>query len=70
MPEPSTFVLAGLGAAATSMEAAKSGVISKYARQTLEQEAGDENNGVRLALYFERKAPTIKSGFDFLADDA
>lgn len=61
---------AGLGAAATSTEAAKSGVVSKYTRQTLEQEAGDDNNGVRLALYFERKAPTIKSGLDFLADDA
>ena len=61
---------AGLGAAATATEAAKSGVIGNYARQTLEQEAGDDNNGVRLALYFERKAPTIKSGLDFLADDA
>lgn len=61
---------ADLGAAATSVDAAQSGVITKYTRQTLEQEAGDDNNGVRLALYFERKAPTIKSGLDFLADDA
>jgi len=61
---------ASLGAAATATEAAQSGIISKYTRQTLEQEAGGDNNGVRLALYFERKAPTIKSGLDFLADDA
>ena len=58
------------GAATTATEAAQSGVISKYTRQTLEQEAGDDNNGVRLALYFERMAPNIKSGLDFLADDA
>lgn len=61
---------AGVGTAATSTEAAQSGIVARYARQTLEQSAGDDNNGVRLALYFERKAPTIKSGFDFLADDA
>lgn len=61
---------AELGKAATATEAAQSGTIEKYTRQTLEQTAGDDNNGVRLALYFERKAPTIKSGMDFLADDA
>ena len=36
----------------------------------LEEEAGDDNAGVRLALYFQRKAETITSPYDILADDA
>ena len=39
-------------------------------RQTLEGEAGAENEGVRLALYFQRKAAGINSAFDILADKA
>lgn len=58
------------GTAATSFDRATKGVVEKYTRQTLEQDAGSENNGVRLALYFERTASTIKSGLDILADDA
>jgi hypothetical protein len=41
-----------------------------YLRQTLEIEAGMENEGVRLALYFQRNAASIKSPFDILADPA
>lgn len=41
-----------------------------YARQTLEEEAGDQSEGARLALYFQRKAPTITSAFSILADKA
>lgn len=41
-----------------------------YARQTLEEEAGDQSDGARLALYFQRKAPTITSAFSILADKA
>jgi hypothetical protein len=58
------------GAAATSFDSAQKGVADKYMRQTLEQNAGEENAGVRLALYFERMAPTIDSGYAILADDA
>jgi hypothetical protein len=58
------------GAAATSFDRAQKGVVEKYNRQTLEQDAGAENSGVRLALYFERMAPTITSAFGLLADDA
>ncbi len=39
-------------------------------RQTLEQEAGEDNSGVRLALYFERMATQITSAYGLLADDA
>ncbi|SMC85046.1 DUF1217 domain-containing protein [Rhizobium sp. RU36D] len=58
------------GAAATSFTAAQKGVVDKYMRQTLEEDAGNENTGVRLALYFERNAANIKTGMDILADDA
>jgi hypothetical protein len=41
-----------------------------YARQTMEEDAGEQNEGVRLALYFQRMAPTITSAFSILADKA
>ena len=41
-----------------------------HVRQTMEAEAGAQNEGVRLALYFQRKAPEITSAFGILADKA
>lgn len=41
-----------------------------YVRQTMETEAGDTSEGVRLALYFARKAPTITSAYSILGDKA
>ncbi len=41
-----------------------------YNRQTLEENEGNDNTGVRLALYFERKAADISSAYDILADPA
>ncbi|TPW25789.1 DUF1217 domain-containing protein [Pararhizobium mangrovi] len=41
-----------------------------YVRETMEGEEGDDDTGVRLALYFERKAPEITSAYDILADSA
>jgi hypothetical protein len=41
-----------------------------YARQTLEEEAGDQDEGARLALYFQRFAPTITSAYSILGDKA
>lgn len=41
-----------------------------YLNQTLEIDAGTENEGVRLALYFQRQAHTITNAFDVLADPA
>lgn len=58
------------GEAATSFERAQKGVVEKYARQTLEVSAGEDNTGVRLALYFERMASSITSGYSIIADDA
>lgn len=42
----------------------------KYLQQTLETQQGETNPGVRLALYFERKASSITSAYDLLADKA
>jgi hypothetical protein len=41
-----------------------------YVRQTMEQTAGEENQGVRLALYFQRKAPELPAVINILADKA
>jgi hypothetical protein len=39
-------------------------------RQVMETDAGADSPGARLALYFQRKAPSINSAFDILADKA
>lgn len=44
--------------------------VDSYVRQMMEEEAGADNAGVRLALYFERKASSVSSPYDMLADDA
>lgn len=41
-----------------------------YLRQTLETEQGNENAGVRLALYFERMAGSITDAYGILGDEA
>ncbi|UWU89494.1 DUF1217 domain-containing protein [Bradyrhizobium sp. CB1015] len=43
---------------------------ASYLRHSLEQQQGDMNPGVRLALYFQRKAGEITSAYDILADKA
>ncbi|MCJ8517576.1 hypothetical protein ABID21_000347 [Pseudorhizobium tarimense] len=41
-----------------------------YLRQTLETEQGNENAGVRLALYFERMAGSITDAYGIIGDEA
>lgn len=41
-----------------------------YLRQTLETEQGNENAGVRLALYFERMSGSITDAYSILGDEA
>lgn len=45
-------------------------VTEAYLRQALETDAGAEDTGVRLALYFARIAPTATSGYSILGDNA
>ena len=41
-----------------------------YLDQMLEAQQGEDNPGVRLALYFQRTASTIKDAYSILGDDA
>ncbi|MCY0095540.1 DUF1217 domain-containing protein [Hoeflea ulvae] len=41
-----------------------------YLTQEVEVQAGEDSLGARLALYFERMAPTITSTYEILADEA
>jgi hypothetical protein len=59
-----------LGSQATKTTAATSGTVDKYVRQALEEDAGKSNEGVRLALYFERNAPNITTPYQILSDKA
>jgi hypothetical protein len=43
---------------------------NKYLQQNLEMQQGDSNPGVRLACIFQRKAGSITSAYDILADKA
>lgn len=64
------FDFAALGERATTYTTAQHGAVDKYLRQTLEENAGAQNEGVRLALYFQRKAPTLTNVYQILADPA
>jgi hypothetical protein len=64
------FNFAANGDKATSTTAATTGTATQFVTQTMEQNAGDQNEGLRLALYFTRKASTVTSPFQILADKA
>ncbi|AZO45048.1 MULTISPECIES: DUF1217 domain-containing protein [Mesorhizobium] len=66
----SAFNFEAYGENTTTINPAQQPTVDKYMRQTLEEDAGQTNQGVRLALYFDRKAPTITSWYDVLADTA
>ncbi len=65
-----TFDFHGYGETATIFTRAQQGTVDRYMRQTLEENAGNQNEGVRLALYFERKAPALTNFYEVLADPA
>jgi Protein of unknown function (DUF1217) len=64
------FNFAALGTGATQTTQATTGVAQNYVQQVMEQDAGDQNEGVRLALYFTRKASSITTPYQILADKA
>lgn len=65
-----TFDFAGKGDQATASTDARQGTVDRFVRLTLEQRSGEQNEGVRLALYFARKAPGLSSTLGILADKA
>lgn len=54
----------------TAQDVRTKSVVDAYLRQSLEEDAGAEDTGVRLALYFARKASGIDSVYDLLGDSA
>ena len=65
-----TFNFARYGDGAVDFDRVKQGTVNNYVRQTLEEDAGAQSEGARLALYFERMAPNITSAYGLLADKA
>lgn len=55
---------------ATVFDRAQQGTVDRYVRQTLEVDAGQSNEGIRLALYFQRKAEGVETPFHLMADRA
>ena len=64
------YNFARYGKTATIFDRTRQGAVDDYLRQKLEEDAGQTNEGVRLALYFRRRAPKIRNGYDILADRA
>lgn len=64
------FNFEAYGADATTTNPAQKPATEKFVRQTLEEDAGQTNEGVRLALYFQRKAPSLTNFYEVLADKA
>jgi hypothetical protein len=58
------------GDSATVFTRTQQGTVDRYVRQTLEVQAGADNEGVRLALYFQRNAPSATTPYSLLADKA
>lgn len=64
------FDFKALGASTTVTQAVEKDTVDLFVRQQLETDAGDQNEGVRLALYFQRKASSVTSPYGILADKA
>lgn len=66
----STFNFARDGVMTTATNDVRQPIVDRYVRQSLESDEGASNEGVQLALYFQRMAPTVKSAYGLLADPA
>ena len=64
----SVFNFQAYGPATTAFDKVQKTTVDNYVRQQFEKDSGDSNPALKLALYFERKAPSIKSAFNILAD--
>jgi hypothetical protein len=62
------FDFAANGEETTSAATLVANVTSRYAEQALEDDQGEQNPGVQLALYFQRKAPDLTNIYGILAD--
>ncbi len=62
------FNFQAYGPATTTFDKVQKTTVDNYVRQQLESGSGDRNPALKLALYFQRKAPSIKSAYHILAD--
>ncbi|PLW75503.1 DUF1217 domain-containing protein [Cohaesibacter celericrescens] len=65
-----TFNFEQFGETTTTFSKTQQPIVDMYVRQTLEDNEGEDNTGVKLALYFQRKASTITTSMELLADNA
>lgn len=64
------FDFKAFGETATVTQAVEKDTVDAFVRQELETNAGEQSEGVRLALYFQRKAASVTSPYGILADKA
>ena len=62
------FNFARLGPTATATDLAQRGTVDRFVRMQLEIEAGELDEGLRLALYFRRKAASVTSVYGLMGD--
>ncbi len=62
------FDFLGQGASVASSAAATTETTAKYVEQSLEDNQGQQNPGVQLALYFTRNASSVTNIYGLLAD--
>lgn len=65
-----TFNFARYGSTATAFDRAQQGTVDRFLRIQLEADAGQNDEGVKLALYFQRKAPEVTSVYGLMGDPA
>lgn len=64
------FNFKSYGSSTTAFDRTQQGTVDRYLRNALEERAGASSEAVRLALYFDRKAPELISEYSILADKA
>ncbi|MEI7601696.1 MAG: DUF1217 domain-containing protein [Aestuariivirga sp.] len=64
------FNFSRYGATATAFDRAQKGTVDRYLRIQLESDAGQNDEGVKLALYFQRKASDVTSIYGLMGDPA
>ncbi|MDB5643236.1 MAG: flagellar biosynthesis protein FlgF [Hyphomicrobiales bacterium] len=64
----SVFNFKSYGPATTAFDKVQKTTVDNYVQQKVEADQGASNPALKFALYFQRKAPTIKSAIYILAD--
>jgi hypothetical protein len=62
------FNFTATGSSAPTSSASVATTVSDYQEVQLEETQGQTDPGVQLALYFQREAPTVTSGYSILGD--